>query len=550
MKYLKDIFKRWMSADRQFRQSWMPRMKELSDFILPDNGYALSGATLEKMQDDAKKKDGKIINGTATRAAGVLAAGMLGGLTSPSKQWFSMYIEDPAVRENQEVSMWLHLCRNILLEIIAKSNFYSSVAEGYEELGVFANFPMLIEEDYRNVINCRGFTAGEYRLGLDASGRVSSLYIKTRMTVREIVERFGEDNLSESTARAYEDAQHHLDLVSVIQAIEPLTDKSEVPSKHHKYEFLSVFFEESEAAKEDGKVLSEKGYFDQPFAVARWTSIGRGTYGTKSPGMKARGDIKQLQKMEYKKLLMMEKSLDPPVNAPASMKSTGGIKTMPGAINWTDDLQGDESVRATYQITPDYQGITMERKEVENRINQFFYVDLFLSIISTTKRMTAQEVVERHEDKLILLGPVIEKVESEFLTKCIDRIFNIAMRVGAIPPPPDILLERGASIRIEYTGTLAQAQRLVGSSEIERFLSFVGMIMQMNPASADKVNLDEAIDEYSRMTGVPPSIINSDEMVQAMRQKREQMQMAQQMSELGNVNADTAQKMKGAVGDG
>ena len=51
----------------------------------------------------------------------------------------------------------------------------------------------------------------------------------------------------------------------------------------------------------------------------------------------------------------------------------------------------------------------------------------------------------------------------------------------------------------------------------------------------DRINFDEAVEEYGRMLGVPPSVVLSDEQVKSIRSDREQqaqaaqaMQMAQQ----------------------
>ena len=53
-------------------------------------------------------------------------------------------------------------------------------------------------------------------------------------------------------------------------------------------------------------------------------------------------------------------------------------------------------------------------RDTQNAIKQGFFNDLFLMILSD-KNMTATEVARRHEEKLAILGPVIERQNSEML---------------------------------------------------------------------------------------------------------------------------------------
>jgi hypothetical protein len=49
---------------------------------------------------------------------------------------------------------------------------------------------------------------------------------------------------------------------------------------------------------------------------------------------------------------------------------------------------------------------------------------------------SAAAVDARREEKLINLGPVLERVYDEALDKIIDRVFGIMWRAGLFPPPP------------------------------------------------------------------------------------------------------------------
>jgi hypothetical protein len=65
---------------------------------------------------------------------------------------------------------------------------------------------------------------------------------------------------------------------------------------------------------------------------------------------------------------------------------------------------------------------------------------------------------------------------------------------------------------------------------------------QANPQVLDKLDFDQALDEYSAMLGAPPSIIKDDAEVAQVRAQRAQQQnaaMAMQMAQQGAQSAKT-----------
>jgi hypothetical protein len=153
---------------------------------------------------------------------------------------------------------------------------------------------------------------------------------------------------------------------------------------------------------------------------------------------------------------------------------------------------------------------------------------------SQRPNMTAREIVERHEEKLLMLGPVLERLESELLDPLIDRTFSIMLRVGLIPPPPDEL--QGMDMKIEYISMLAQAQKMVGTAAIEQITGFAAQLAAVYPGVTDNIDADAAVNEYGDMLGVPPKIVRSADDVAAMRdQAAKEQKAAQATSTLPNV---------------
>jgi hypothetical protein len=145
---------------------------------------------------------------------------------------------------------------------------------------------------------------------------------------------------------------------------------------------------------------------------------------------------------------------------------------------------------------------------------------------SDRRQITAREIDERHEEKLLALGPVLEQLNQDSNDPLIDIAFDIHMRQGLIPPPPEEV--QGSDLKVEYISMMAQAQKLVGIGGVERFAGFVMQAAQVDPSVLQKVNADQMIDVYADMTSVPPSIVRTDEQVSEMRQAQAAQQAKQQ----------------------
>ena len=493
------------------RESWVSFWRELQEYVSPIRGKYLNGNDDDEQSANSVYAHQKIINNTATYSLGVLAAGMQGGITSPSSPWFRLRLPDERMMEVLEVREYLHAVRDCMMTIFAKSNFYSAMHSMYVELCLFGTASMLIEEDFNSVIRCRPLTCGEYYLGLDNKYRPDTLYRKFSMTARQMKREFGEENLSDRVLTALKQERVE-DKFTVIHAIEPRVDydaEKELP-------YASVYFEENEKEK----VLRNSGYESIPFVAPRWTVRGCDAYGF-SPCMEALGDVKQLQKIERDKLMGLDKTVNPPMVAPASMKRTGG-SIVPGGVTYVDVMQGSQGFTPAYQVALPLQGIAVEIEAVTSRIRSTLYTDLFLALIGEHKTMTATEAAERKAEKMLMLGPVLERFNSEVLDVVIDRVFDIAQRLNVLPQIPEVLA--GQEVKVEYTGLIAQAQKVSDIRNVEQLAGFVANLANVNPAVLDKVDFDEAVDQYADQIGVSPNIIRSDDVVKQLRNQRTQTQ--------------------------
>ena len=240
-----------------------------------------------------------------------------------------------------------------------------------------------------------------------------------------------------------------------------------------------------------------------------------------------------LQKMEEEKLKALAKAVSPPLNAPTDLKKVGAI-IVPNGVNYIDRSKGDPGVTPVYQVNPQLQAMAIELERVENRIERSFFKDLILGVLEVNKTMTATEVVQRNTEALTVLGPVVDRLQSEFLDTIVERVYAITERLGLIPEAPQELA--GRDISIEYISVLAQAQKATGTAAIEQTVQFVGNLSAIFPDVVDKFDADEAVDQFSALVGVPPKLVVPDDRVELIRRQRaQQAQQAQAQEQLSQM---------------
>jgi len=167
---------------------------------------------------------------------------------------------------------------------------------------------------------------------------------------------------------------------------------------------------------------------------------------------------------------------------------------------------------------------------------------LFLMLANATDtRMTATEVAERHEEKLLMLGPVLERLHNELLDPLIDNTFNRMIEANLIPPAPEEL--QGQDLSVEFVSMLAQAQRAIGTNSVDRYVNNLGMVAQMKPDVLDKFDSDVWADSYADMLGVDPKLVVAGEQVARIREERAAAQQAMAQQEAQQQAVENAVKL-------
>jgi len=515
-------YKKRLEALRSERSSFIPLYRELSDYHLAHRGRFLTSD-----RNKGHKRNTKQINNTSRMSARILSSGMMSGITSPARPWFRLSSGDTDLDDFAAIKRWLFQVQALMYKVFSSSNLYNSLHVIYSELGVFGTGALGIYQDFNNVIWCRPYTVGSYMLALNDKNVSDTFYREYELTVGQCIKQFGEDSCSEHIKQQWKSGNSEA-WIKVIHVIEPNDNRDQQSPLAKDKKFRSVYFEDSSPKKGDKDLFLKQSGFDTfPIMTPRWDVTAEDVYATDCPGITALGDTKALQHGEKKLYQGVDKVSNPPLQGDIGLKSKVNAGVLKGnEILWlAKNSDGLQSIYNNYK--PDLNAIVKVNQESEFRIKRAFYEDLFLMLANTDRRqITAREVAEKHEEKLLMLGPVLERLHTELLDPLIDRTFDILQENGALPLPPEEL--QGRDLEVEYVSVLAQAQRLVNTGAIDRITQFAGSLAPIWPGARHKINAEQAVDEYSTALGVDPSIINSDEEVELLVAAEAQAQAAAQ----------------------
>lgn len=539
----KNYYEKRRQALTNERSSFIPHWMELSEFVRPRKGrFFISD------RNKGTKKHQSIINSRATKALQIATAGMLAGTISPSRPWFVLETYDNDLMQYQPVKVWLYQVEMILRNILNESNFYGMASQSLNETLLFGTSLMTHVDDFEDVARFYTHTAGSYAIGLNERFEVDTLFREFEWPAGQIAKAFGIENVSKAV-RDCIDRGNYESWHKVCHIIEPNEEFYPSSPKAKNKAFKSVYYEPSTAGGDKDKWLSVSGFDDFPAYAFRWEVTGEDIYGTDCPGMTALGDIKGLQIEEKRKAQAIDLMVRPLLTGPATLKNTP-IQSLPGGLTIYDGDDQRQALKPIYQVNPNIQELRLDMDSIEQRINEAFFVDMFLAISSMEgiQPRNQMDLLHRNEERLLQLGPVLERLHGEFLDRVIDRTFSQALKADILPPiPPELSAQ---PLKIKYVSSLAMAQRAVATQSIDKVMTFAAGLMSSGFQQVmDKVDVENAMDEYAQAVGAPPSIlVPADVLAERRAQQQEQMQQQQALEQMQQA-AQVAQTASSAKTD-
>ena len=534
-KLRKQILRR-MKKLEQMREPYVAQWQKISEHITPASGRFIN----EKTKNRARSRWNRIYDNTAVRAANILQAGLMSGMTDPSSQWFALTTGTPELDEPHEVKVWLDQVQRIMEMAFAKTNVYQALQHAWREVGVYGVCAIVLDEDPLYSLVAHPLACGEYCIACDFRGKPDTLYRTFNMTAGQMIEAYGRKAVSRAVREAYDKGNVDQEF-ECIHAIEPRRDRDTRKRDNLNMPFRSIVIQKTVEQQEENKVLEESGYQSFPAIIGRWGASASDVYSEEAPGIVAIGDDLQLQHHQLQKGNAIDYMVNPPLVMPSDARDRES-DFLPGGRTYIDNPSAGAQVQPAFNVNLPLGELNQDVLDIRNRINAAFSVDMFLMVSNANRaQMTAEEVSRRHEEKLMMLGPVLSRLNQEVLQSLIERAFEILSRQGQLPPPPEAL--RGRQLSIEYTSMLARSQRAIRAGGLDQLLSRVERVGQYKPEALAKIDGLAVIDEYADYFSVAPSVIVPNDVVQAQMQAQQEQAAQAQQAEQAQMSADALSKL-------
>jgi len=512
------------------RATYESLWQDLAYYVIPRKAYVTSPRSPgDRYADD-------VYDSTAIQANLVLAAGLHSYLTNPASKWFTLMPQDSRIAKDSTAKEWLVDTETLIYDTLNGSNFSQQIHELYLDLGCFGTGCLYEEEDPQDIVRFYSRPIGEVYIAEDDRERVDTVYRKFKLTARQAYEKWG-DAAGEEVTKALENKKYYEQL-EFVHCVMPRYERTAGKEDSQNMPWVSYYIEYTKR-----RLISESGYNEFPFFVPRFNKHNDDAYGS-SPAMVSFPDIKMLNKMDETLIRAAQIVIDPPISVPHDGYMMP-INWGPRGINYKLRANSDEKIEPL--ITGANIPVGMEMEEQRRlAIKKAFFVDLFL-LLAEKQNMTATEVTQRVEEKMLILAPTLGRLMSELLDPIITRTLNILIRAGKVLPPPQGLTD----YKIEYTSPLARAQKMEDIKAINNTIAMIAPVAQAIPEALDKINVDVFVDTIASINHVPPDMIRDDEEVAKVRQARAdqqkammQMQMAQQTADVADTAASAKQKME------
>ena len=520
-----------LSRLQEKRSNWESHWQEVSDYMLPRK------AEITKQRARGDKRHIQIYDATAIHALELLAASLHGMLTSSANKWFSLRFKETELNDIDEAKEWLENATTRMYDAIAKSNFQQEIFECYFDLIAFGTACLMIEEDQEDTLLFSARHIKELYIQENKKGFVDTIYRKFKMPVEAVIDKFGIENVSKDTITTFKKSP--FDEIVLVHVARPRIDFDPQKKDKQNMPVQSIYME-----FETGHIISIGGFQEMPYVVPRYLKASTETYG-RSPGMNALPDVKVLNKMVEHSLKAAAKMIDPPLLVPDD-GMLAPIRMSPGSINFF--RSGSRERIEPLNINANTAVTLNNENQRRDAIAKMFHVDQLL--ITENRNMTATEVLQRNEEKMRILGPVLGRLQSELLSPLIIRIFNLMLRNGLFQQAPDILSQQ--ELNIEYVSPMALAQRSQELQSLMRGLEIFGSLSQTLPVM-DYVDDNGMVKQIIEILGLPAKVIKSDQEVEQIRAERAQAEAAamQQQQEMAQAQmAKDAAPMAKVIQDG
>lgn len=463
-----------------------------------------------------------------------------------SGEWFDFRAPYEEGETNPVADEWYHRCAEIILQELNSSNFAAKIQEHLQDRNTFGTAHVDIEASQKpeNTFNFYVCPVGKFYGFENDEGWVDDVFYRYEWTAKKIVDKFGKDNVSAEVRKVYDEqstSPKQQQTFTVWREVSRRREDEREPGKQDgiNKEWKSVWVEENAQ-----HILHESGFDERPHVVSRFAQWGEEVWGW-SPAVLSLPTVRVMQDIKRSLVALGEVKVWPRTLVPDTLRdsvdfSAGGVTVFPAATDknalpqaWMDG--GD------YRVGADL--LEQDRQMIKDN----YHVDLFKALAERTKAMTATEVLELVEEKLLHFRPTFARFTSETLTPLLQRCFAVALRAGKLPPIPSEVVQRdtdGLSVPAPlpvFVSKIARALRALENRSILEFVQQVSMLLEIDPhLLSDNYDLDKMARQLGDNHSLPTAFKRSEEETRQIKERRQQQIEAQQAAELAKEGSEAA----------
>lgn len=484
--------------------------QEIRELIYP------SGPPITATETEGTRTRFRVYDNTAEQLSEQLAAGLHAMLTNPSQMWFSLTARGRDIEIDKDGLEWLEEAGRRVMDAMASpiSGFTTAIHSLYLELVNFGNACIMVQDQGAFLPPMfRARSMANIFWDEDSKGRVDTVFWHTKMTARQAVQEFGENNVGKYITQANAKPSATVQTFDFIHAVMPITDVKDALDDRRNFTHASIW-----VAMKDKKVVRRSGFDGNPYVTPRWHTRPDERYG-RGPSQKALPDVKMLQRSMRATIRGAEKVIDPPL-----MMADDGILS---PINI--DAKGYTTVRADlfYEgrkpIVPLEAGSRPDIGEefndnIRNRVANTYLAPLMS--LSRDPRMTATQSLQIQEEQFRGLSPILGRREEDLLGPLVGLTFAVMDKNGQLGERPEGLDDD--KIKIEFISPVVKAQRISEVRAVAQTMDVMTAPAQADPTIIRNQDWDKTYRHVAERLGVPSTLLRDPAQVKAERQAAEQ----------------------------
>jgi hypothetical protein len=498
------------------RDQWRPLWQELAQIFLPNQ------AQFTMPMVPGRESSRELYDTTPMQARRGLATAIDGLLKPSTTRWFWMAAGDERLNDLDEVKTWFDDVQDRMWRAIynPRARFIEASGAVDSDLATFGlGHLWIVENAARNGLTFKALFIGDVAFDENSDGLVDTYTLTRRFTARQAQQRFGDQLPAKVTEELKNPAKagNAPKTFEFVQCISPRHEydprKKDQPNKRFASKIVSV---------EDQEIVETGGFDELPISTPRW-ELAPGEIYPRSPAMIALPDARTLQAMGHTLLVGGQRAVDPPIWI-ADDGVLSAVRTFPGGLTVVDSEivrqtggrpMGQLDVGANIPIGRDMQS------DYRSMVEAAFFKNVF-NLPVEGRQMTATEVMERKEEFLRTIGPVMGQLEASYIGHTVERVFGIMLRAGALPPVPKAL--QGQDVAFEYMSPIQQARKQIEAAALARSLEFIAPIGAIDPSVYDNFDADAIVRDLPDMFSTPNKWLKPRDQVEAFRQQRAEAQ--------------------------